>query len=888
MKRHYVFANLTIVICAVLVALFANAAEFKSPRLRDAGFADGSKEWTIPASGWQVASGAGRGGSAALASEGSAAGEVSQRLAIEAGTRYRFGAWVKRDRPRRKGDAEPKIALRWFSWQDKFIGEAVAAIAVDNNPDDTGGWVRYEGLSPAVRGPYGDLYVALPQGFEGRIFFDDFYFFPDGGKTVGSLVSSAYRDEAAKGKVRFAVELNVNIVANPVEGLKAGFSFEGADGKTFALKPDELTADKAIVAVDVARLKQGASRASFSLAAADGKPLGEAALDFTRVAAPTPRRVTIDEYNRTIVDGKPFFPLGMFAGGLSQEQIDTYVKGPFNCILCYNPSEKAMDRCRDAGIMFIDNIKDYVPGSKWVKKGCETKEKALAELRAHVERVRNHPALLAWYTNDEAPLSQFSCLKEFNDFVHSIDANHPTYTVIDRPEHARRFAPTYDVIGMDPYPIGNNRGGIDIAHGWAAVAKEGMYGFRPMWHVPQAYNWYWHEARRKIAGDDPDLRFPTREEFKSMIWQPVAAGANGLIPYSFHDIYRHARRDEADALFGMVCEEMAEVKAHEDVLLSLPGPAAEKVPSGLAVRTYRAKDGVWVLACNLTRKPIKATLRFGERIVRPVCTIGGGVTSPEPGVLVAELPPIGVALVSTVPESKKARIVSDGIFPPHLQGVCTDGKSIWWSHQTELVRTDLEGRILARAKGLESHHGDLCVKDGVVYVAVNLGKFNTEDKADSWVYAYKGDDLAFVRRWKVPELVHGAGGMTWKGDRFYVVGGLPPTHDENYVYEYTPDFKFVKRHVLDSGWTCLGIQTADFSGGRFHFGCYGGTRKTDGRSVPAFTLVSPTDLSSVEKARADTGIGMAEIGGRMWAARFIWNAVHTRYRAWLEPVELKN
>ena len=148
-----------------------------------------------------------------------------------------------------------------------------------------------------------------------------------------------------------------------------------------------------------------------------------------------------------------------------------------------------------------------------------------------------------------------------------------------------------------------------------------------------------------------------------------------------------------------------------------------------------------------------------------------------------------------------ARITSEGDYPPHLQGVCTDGTNIWWSHTVELTRTDLKGKVLTHAKGLKSHHGDLCVVGGTVYVAVNHGKFNTEDKADSWVYAYRGDDLSFIKRWKVPELCHGAGGMTWKDGHFFIIGGLPPTHNENYVYEYTPEFTFIKRHVLNSDWT---------------------------------------------------------------------------------------
>ena len=236
---------------------------------------------------------------------------------------------------------------------------------------------------------------------------------------------------------------------------------------------------------------------------------------------------------------------------------------------------------------------------------------------------------------------------------------------------------------------------------------------------------------------------------------------------------------------------------------------------------------------------------------------------------------------------KGNRIDSEGDYPPHLQGTCTDGTSIWWSHTVELTRTDLNGKVLAHAKGLRHHHGDLCVVDGTVYVAVNHGQFNTEQEADSWVYAYKGDDLTFINRWKVPELRHGAGGMTYKDGHFFVVGGLPPTHDENYVYEYTPQFEFVERHVVKSGWTNLGVQTVDYSNGRFYFGCYGGLNKITKVRVPTLTLITKPDFSGIVKVKEDTSTGVVRLGGRIWKAIMSKKEVDgkRRYTVAMEPAK---
>jgi hypothetical protein len=168
-----------------------------------------------------------------------------------------------------------------------------------------------------------------------------------------------------------------------------------------------------------------------------------------------------------------------------------------------------------------------------------------------------------------------------------------------------------------------------------------------------------------------------------------------------------------------------------------------------------------------------------------------------------------------------AEIICPGTYGGHLQGLATDqANAIYWSFTVALVKTDLTGKILKQVEG-PSHHGDLTCHDGKVYVAVNLGRFNQEPGlADSWVYVYDADDLSLLTKHEVPEVVHGAGGVVYHKGRFYVVGGLPKTHTTNYVYEYDKSFKFVKRHVIESGYTSVGIQTAAHFDGSFWFGCY--------------------------------------------------------------------
>jgi hypothetical protein len=90
-----------------------------------------------------------------------------------------------------------------------------------------------------------------------------------------------------------------------------------------------------------------------------------------------------------------------------------------------------------------------------------------------------------------------------------------------------------------------------------------------------------------------------------------------------------------------------------------------------------------------------------------------------------------------------------------------------------------------------------------------------------------------------------------------VIGGLPEGYEENYVYEYDEHFHFVKRLVLASGYTRLGIQTACFADGYFWFGCYGNK-----------LLKADDSLKLVGKYDFDCSLGAAAIGdGRMLVGR---------------------
>ncbi len=201
-----------------------------------------------------------------------------------------------------------------------------------------------------------------------------------------------------------------------------------------------------------------------------------------------------------------------------------------------------------------------------------------------------------------------------------------------------------------------------------------------------------------------------------------------------------------------------------------------------------------------------------------------------------------VVVVVSIGAPALGEIICEGTYHSHLQGMTTDGKgALYWSFTKDLVKTDMKGKLIKHIS-VPSHHGDPTYYDGKVYVAVNLGKFNEPPgKSISWVYVYDGRDLSLVGKHEVPELVHGSGGMAYHDGRFIIIGGLPKGYQENYLYEYDTKLKFRKRHVLKSGYTLMGIQTASYADGMWWLGCYGNkVLKADA----SFRLVGKYDANS--------------------------------------------
>ena len=598
---------------AVLAALLTCGASAAPVALKNAGFDAVDKAARQPV-GWSRHEnwrGARVGMNGSGGFEFSCTSEVKnpigpgQDVVLKAGRRYRFSATVRTEGIKTVRKSPYKgitVGLSAFDASGKRIWMQAARPCAVGTKD----WSVVECATPKMPAGTvkGRIALRAVEVVDGRACVDSVYLEEIDGKAIDGVYSSAYRDEAMDGPVKFMASLNLDSEI-PVGDYSCSFSCR-AGGGMLTEKGVIDGSGAATAMLDVSRMDRGTNDVKFALFRR-GALVEEATLRFVRLSAPPTRRVWVDSHFRTIVDGKPFFPIGMYMRQLDPAKIDTYAEGPFNC-LCIekdpNPPLKDLDRCHSKGLKVICNLRagidDADGGEKWVAE--------------NIRLYRDHPAVLAWYICDELPLAYVPRLRARRSWAEALDPDHPTWTALNKPELVRYYMGTFDVLGLDRYPIPKQPTEFIIKT--VRDGAESTCGIRSAWQIPQAFAWGWLK-RRETKG----MRAPTRKEMASMSWQWLAGGANGLLYYSFSQICdRHELPDDAfEPAWERTKSMAAEIRRYEDVFLSTERPLAfSGATESVAVRTWRHGGRNYLLAVNCTTSPQKATIRLATPLGKGV------------------------------------------------------------------------------------------------------------------------------------------------------------------------------------------------------------------------------------------------------------------------------
>lgn len=303
----------------------------------------------------------------------------------------------------------------------------------------------------------------------------------------------------------------------------------------------------------------------------------------------------LDEYNRAVVNGQPFMPLGVY-GYANEKNYQRLKDAGFNCLQLYNSLElkgktdhkddtknvlDGLDLIDQYGLKLIFSLKDQFAHRGARKKwgGAEGID-AVSELA--VKTIKDHPALLAWYVSDEEPRKEVPLILGLRQLISRIDPWHPTWTLTYRYHELPYYGISGDIIGVDPYPISEKNIEQSIKNIKVAM-KAGHSTGLPVWVVPQIFNWGIYKMK-----DQPEnfaqSHFPTLEEMRAMALYAAMLGAKGFIFYSNFDICSHYNQvlpgsGIAEREWAKVVEMVKPVKELEPFILSTKKPLEITVES---------------------------------------------------------------------------------------------------------------------------------------------------------------------------------------------------------------------------------------------------------------------------------------------------------------------
>jgi len=375
------------------------------------------------------------------------------------------------------------------------------------------------------------------------------------------------------------------------------------------------------------------------LPAADGPPVATAAAVLSRArAAHRPSNATYFDANRMLIaDGKPFFPMGFYmlssfetvfpadkpyqwlTGRLVPSYyepiLDRLSKSHFNCVMDYGSTMGGMDQARafmDAaqarGVKCIFSVKDLMEGAYFEEYTRNLPWKDLGEAtRGVVTELRDHPALLAWYINDEVirPDRWAGAVNVFRE-TRRTDPWHPTWAVhYDYPRIAT-YRQACDVIGTDPYSLCADIG--FTARSWHAC-REQMPPEQPFWAVVQCFG-----GGYETSNPAADPREPTYDEERAATMAAIAEGATGIVYYCYHSLQRSPRFGERFAELDRIAAEVQRLVP----VISLPDAREPVIVEAgeLSVLIKRQGRRTYVLLASTLREDQDCVLRFPTAVVR--------------------------------------------------------------------------------------------------------------------------------------------------------------------------------------------------------------------------------------------------------------------------------
>jgi hypothetical protein len=279
-------------------------------------------------------------------------------------------------------------------------------------------------------------------------------------------------------------------------------------------------------------------------------------------------KVTFDDQGVIQVNGRPFFPIGIWVYQINDAVMHECNERRFNTIVGNGFGPDAMDRIHAQGMMAIPfSTKEFL-------------EKSIA-----------HPATLLWYLTDEPEGHNMdpAALKKEYDRVKAIDATHPIGIDMYLLAAIAKYKDGNDYTMTDVYPVTKNR---DVP-----LKNVGI-------HMDEARrvhgaNWPHLSFIQTFGGEQTDggkWAQPTPAEVRCMTFIALVHRANGILYFSYWP-----QAPETWQSIGQLNRDLYQIVPY------LIAPGGKEIPAksfdgDVEIRARKVGESVLIMAVNTQRK----------------------------------------------------------------------------------------------------------------------------------------------------------------------------------------------------------------------------------------------------------------------------------------------
>lgn len=604
--------------------------------LKNESFQEGLRHWNIP----DIA-----GGGISASKQGTVGAEphslqfintnpevyktVTQRIAVKPGQKVHFGGWVKGEGIKGRNGASvfleayqgrkwlsgsyPKITAsrqgKNFDWN--YVSNA---FIIPENADrinigiyflrGSTGTVWFDELFARVEQPtFYESYLAYPN-YRGLTT-------PSNKETWQISVAGEIPDEVRGGRIETVLRrVAGNVLVR--EEIAVGV---GKYAREINWKPE-------------AGLELGQYQWEVNFKSLDGKTTKQDT--HTIEVVPQMPRVHIDSAGFAVREGKRFFPLGFFTGAgekySAEADLERMAEAGFNTVLSYTYGSRRaytgedysgavrfMDNARKHNMQVIYSLKDMHDGAggsganRYPRNGLT----GLQDAAGYVQRLQGHPALLAWYTNDEMSAAWVPKLEAAYQQTKQLDPNHPVFSVITPKQIPSDYISSTDILGNDPYPIGAmplDRVMRDTS--WIVRERRG----KAIWQTLQMHD-QGFANNSGIKSHTPKL-----DEMRNVSYQALINDSKGIVYFAYHwlgyyNAQYHASQEAFAKRWPDVRATAREISAFSEIVLK--DHKVDLKPAAASSAQHQAwQDGdrLYVVAVNAatTNKPERLQLHIPQ------------------------------------------------------------------------------------------------------------------------------------------------------------------------------------------------------------------------------------------------------------------------------------